>query len=170
MNHSFDIQNENSNELNNKFDKNMKIALSFSNCGNYKDAIIFLSKSLELNNNVFCYLLLANCYYMSGDINKSIEIIKSGIKKNENNGMLYNDLGIYYFDIELNEEAFENFDIALSCPNYDKKYLTLHNIGLLLESQGEWIEAKMFYEQSLELNPSFQDSVDSYCKIQTLLN
>ncbi|MEO6304110.1 MAG: tetratricopeptide repeat protein [Bacteroidia bacterium] len=168
MKSSYDYKNEQPNYTN--LDQFIKIGLSLLECGDFKEATCYFNKSLELNKTVYCYLILASCYFDEGFPEKAIELCMTALQHNPTSGLIHNDLGIYYFEIGMNDEAFEEFDVALETIENDKKYIVCYNLGRLFEVKGDWFEAKNFFDESLQHNPSYIEAIQSRTKILALLN
>jgi len=112
----------------NKESNNLKflynnIGLSHKGLNNYKDAIQYFNKCIELDKY---YLLAYNnksiCYYNIGDYKKSININEIAYKIDTNNKTIIENLIIYYFDYEL----FNNII------NIDKKHFNANKNNIFL--------------------------------------
>src|SRR5699024_8874712 len=90
------------------------MALAYKGNGEYEQAIGFLEKAAELDNNVDNYNELGICFYELGDLEKAIEVFSNGIRINSmdykilfNRAMLNLELGNIYQAIEDINLAYE---------------------------------------------------------------
>jgi len=123
----------------------------------YKKAGIMGSKSYEEGINKINSALKieeAEKFRKDGLYNKAIESFNKALSLKTNEDMIYNKLGLTYFDMEDNENALKYFDLAKNCtspkkPLYREIIKKLHNLYI---KKGEYYEAYKVCENYLELD------------------
>lgn len=129
----------------------------YKELGIYKNIIdemkVVLSlKPEKIDDHVDAYLELSSAYIKTGDFVKAEESIKEGLKLNQKNVMLHNNMATILAERGLHDEAVKELRTALSLkPDYLKAY---YNLGLIYEKKGLINDAVMEFEKaiSIELN------------------
>lgn len=105
------------------------------------------------------YVSKARKYYLSGQLDKSIEYYKKAIKVKVNSSELYNDIGVAYKHAGKLNEAVICFKKSIEInPKFALPYINLGNIcfGLYkLTSVSNWVyEAMDYFRKSIEIDPN----------------
>lgn len=77
--------------------------------GNYENAKNYAINALKISKNLWHYMLLANIYYQTGDIDSAIMIYEGAEKVFPENKEIKFSLGNFYFEAEQYEKAIKVF-------------------------------------------------------------
>jgi tetratricopeptide (TPR) repeat protein len=151
-----------------------EIALAKDAQGEYKEAITFLGKAVEIYKKTLPpnHLNFANTYNNIGMVyrkmgdypkalsyyEKDLEISQKSLPANHpdlavsycNIGNVYNNMGDYPKALSSYEKAFEIQKQSLP-PNHPSLASSHNNIGLLYERKGDYPKARSFYERAVNI-------------------
>lgn len=117
--------------------------------GNLVSSIELYSKGLSIApNDIDLSLDFSLIYYESGDINRSISIIKDAINENQEESLLYYRLVIYLMDAGKYKESINVLESALSL-NFDN-HEVLFDFVPNFESQSALIRIINNYKNNLK--------------------
>lgn len=111
---------------------------------------------------------IANCYAELDRNEKAIEIYNKALKYDSEDYNIYQNIGLSYIDLGLNDKAYENFQTAYNLKyiqNYqnDKNYTTVYKIRHDIEQIEYLISQKV-------LDDDYQRTVDEYKKLEKNVN
>ena len=95
---------------------------------------------------------LSILYAKQGDRKKAYIVLKSGIKRNQENARLSYLYGITAYELNKKEEAVQSLNRAVQLSNYSSKYA--YNYVLVLSDLGELSLSKKVLDVALEVNPN----------------
>ena len=117
--------------------------------GNLVSSIELYSKGLSIApNDIDLSLDFSLIYYESGDVNRSISIIKDAINENQEESLLYYRLVIYLMDAGKYKESINVLESALSL-NFDN-HEVLFDFVPNFESQSSLIRIINNYKNNLK--------------------
>ena len=117
--------------------------------GNLVSSIELYSKGLSIApNDIDLSLDFSLIYYESGDVNRSISIIKDAINENQEESLLYYRLVIYLMDAGKYKESINVLESALSL-NFDN-HEVLFDFVPNFESQSALIRIINNYKNNLK--------------------
>lgn len=133
------------------------LGVAYLNLNLFKEAEIFLNKSIENNPNYeMPYFNLGNLYAVGGDYSKSEEYLKKATDLAPENGKIRYHYGLTLFESKKNNEAIKEFDECLKLkPNL---WEALYFKGRILLDQNENVEAIKNFKQSTEIKDDFSFS------------
>jgi tetratricopeptide (TPR) repeat protein len=133
----------------------------YKELGIYKNIIdemgVVLSlKPEKIDDHVDAYLELSSAYIKLGNFVKAEESIKEGLKLNQKNVMLHNNMATIMAERGLFDEAVKELRTALRIkPDYLKAY---YNIGLIYEKRGFVNDAIKEFEKAINIEPNNSES------------
>jgi len=122
----------------------------------FNDTIAQLKGRLDRDSNdIEAALTLGNIFYDNGDPGQSIQYYRRVLEINPNMPGVQTDMGTMLWrnnDVNLAEKAFRD---AIACdPSFGHAYI---NLGLLLHrGKGELNEARIVWQQLLDVNPNHE--------------
>jgi tetratricopeptide (TPR) repeat protein len=125
------------------------LALTNTQLNNYKNAIQYYLKFIDLNNEKNyneIYDNIGQLYYKLNDYKNAIKYMEKAIELNY--FPAFNSLGIIYYELK-------NYDMSKKC--YENAINNghteaLNNLGILYDKLNNYINAKKCYKKSLKLN------------------
>ncbi|CAF4185574.1 unnamed protein product, partial [Rotaria sp. Silwood2] len=174
--------------------------LGFLKCdqGQYKEAIRFYEKSLEINRKTLpeahpslalSYNNIGMVYDRMGDYTKALEfydkphkIYEKALPPNHpdlalsynNIGMVYNNMGDYSKALEFYDKAHQIYENSM-LQNHPLLATSYNNIGMAYYSMGDYSKALEFYDKALKIRekalpPNHPDFAQSYNNIGMVYN
>jgi Flp pilus assembly protein TadD len=139
---------------NNNADANHIIGCIRMSQGNYKDSILFIKKSLDINPDDIGALISLGCALSSKkDYQESIVAFKKVINLKEDISQVHFYLGEAYRQIEKFNDALDSFKKCLSLtPDHIGCQLM---VGIIYEELGEFDQAIKFYKSCIETYPEY---------------
>ncbi len=136
-----------------------EIALKKHNQGNLKEAELIYKKIIEKdtqNHNALHLLGLIN--HQLKNPNKAIKKIKKAIQIKPES-LYYHNLAMIYDSLNNPEKSTENFQKAIQInPSYPNSHLAHYNLGIEFQNKGDFSQALIHYNKSIELKPDFYDA------------
>ena len=122
--------------------------------GDVKKSLKLLAEAQELVPENFDYFYeTAHVYYLNEDYKKSAKILESLKSHKDVNDLLYQLLGNSYDMLGQSEKAFDIYNEGLQkFPKAGALYLEKGNVHW---NKKEYLEALPYYEQGIEVDPSF---------------
>jgi len=121
--------------------------------GNYKKAIEFFSKSLQLRSDViYSYLGLGTTYLKLRNYTKAIEVFNQGAIVNSECPEIYYNLGNAYIYIGRCKEAVKCFLMAIHLkPDFAEAY---GGLGIAYRESKQWHLAIKCFNKTIQLQPN----------------
>ena len=136
-------------------DMNLTAGRIFMQKQEFEQALLYIKKSVELDpSNTQSIRNLAQIYYDTGNMEKSIETYEDAINKETDRNQkadLYFNLGILYNRVENFEEAEYNFMNALD-ENPDDIEAVM-GMAQVFENAEKWRKAEKFYRELIAIDP-----------------
>ncbi len=112
----------------------------------FKTALAYQPRDVTISNN------LAVTYYLNGNFEESVQLLKTLVKIS-NNKKIYNNLALAYFQLGFYEEAMDSFkrgaeNVAVAYNNMGYEFLTIK----------KYREAILAFEKAIDLYPKFYPS------------
>lgn len=130
--------------------------------GRPKEALPYLQKAEQLalgeNDLAFIYNKLSMVYSVLGNqelqLAYNMKYLNSALKRKNNSdiGAAYNNLGLYYSNLDDENKALEYYTKALEYKTENDKAITYNNIALSHRYLGNYDKAAEFYNKAIELN------------------
>ncbi len=98
---------------------------------------------------------IAIAYKGRGFTDKAFEYLKKALAINQNYSAAHNALGALLAEQGRLDEAEREFKIALNDPLYETPHYAAYNLANIYYRQGKYREAKVYYEQAIELAPAY---------------
>lgn len=112
----------------------------------FKTALASQPLNVSVSNN------LAVTYYLNGDFNEAVRLLK-GLQKISPNRKVYNNLALVYFQLGLYKEAMESFKRGS-----ENNAVAYNNMGYEFLSSKKYKEAIKAFEKAITLYPKFYPS------------
>ncbi|MBI4452371.1 tetratricopeptide repeat protein [Candidatus Woesearchaeota archaeon] len=126
--------------------------------GNFRKAIGFFRKSIELNSGYFkSWLNLGACYLNIGNLPEAKAALEKAISLSPEDYSAHNNLGIAYCRLNKPEIAIIEFKTALELN--PKSANTFFNLGLAYDALSLKDKAYEAFEKAIELNPRYKNKV-----------
>ncbi|MDD3050739.1 MAG: sigma 54-interacting transcriptional regulator, partial [Candidatus Cloacimonetes bacterium] len=147
------------------------IGMEYLNLGNYGYAMEMTRRSIDISerlrnkNLVFAYNNYASIYYSLHKYDKALEYFSLALKVSEElqfpglEGHIYNNIANIYSDMDNYEQALEYYMKSLHHESTQEVQFshtsTSNNIGLLYFRQKKVLEAKQWFERSIEMSRKY---------------
>ena len=136
----------------------VKTAVEIFKKGNFLDAERETKKLIAENPKIpFLYNLLGLIFAEQRNFTLAIEYYEKGLLIDPNYAMIYNNLGLLYYNKKKSENDFKKAeDLFKKSISLDKKISEPHsNLGILYNSINKSEEAIKHYKQAIDINPNF---------------
>lgn len=128
------------------------IGVVYENLEKYDQAIIYYSKSLEIERDPIIYNRLSECYYSLGNFTKSLELIDNALETDSlNNNYLFTKSDILY-ELGKVDRAIETMDLYIT--NDPEFYGGYYRRGFYKQNIKDYTGAIEDYTTSIILNPN----------------
>ena len=149
-------------ESNNEVDTIPDAALAMSqdciDASNYKEALFYLSKALEINPKLYeCFNDIAYCYERLDELDLSIEYYNKYLDNDPFNDNVWFNLGTIYAKQGLFEKAIDAFEYSLALNG--KNSSSLYNMAVVYLNLEQYTKSIEFFTTFLECEP---DSIAGY--------
>jgi len=133
----------------------------------YKQAIEFLQKAVEINSNIpSIYNNLGVAYTKIQNYEESIKNLEKALNLNNKYYGAYNNLGTNFKMLRQYKKAFENYKKAIQLNhNYYEAY---NNMGILLSQINNYNESIKCFDKAIELNGNYIDAFQNKASAHTL--
>jgi len=130
----------------------LKCGYYFATKGDYKTAITYNKKALNLNskdNKPYSYL--GFCYFKLADYDKALWYYNKALELNSNDPTTYYNKGLLFYNQNFYNKAIKMYKKTLELdPKYFNAY---YNMGIIYYLQHQYAESLFSYKKSLSLNP-----------------
>lgn len=128
------------------------IDVVYENLEKYDQAIIYYSKSLEIERDPIIYNRLSECYYSLGNFTKSLELIDNALETDSlNNNYLFTKSDILY-ELGKVDRAIKTMDLYIT--NDPEFYGGYYRRGFYKQNIKDYTGAIEDYTTSIILNPN----------------
>lgn len=128
------------------------IGVVYENLEKYAQAIIYYSKSLEIERDPIIYNRLSECYYSLGNFTKSLELIDNALETDSlNNNYLFTKSDILY-ELGKVDRAIKTMDLYIT--NDPEFYGGYYRRGFYKQNIKDYTGAIEDYTTSIILNPN----------------
>lgn len=128
------------------------IGVVYENLEKYDQAIIYYSKSLEIERDPIIYNRLSECYYSLGNFTKSLELIDNALETDSlNNNYLFTKSDILY-ELGKLDRAIKTMDLYIT--NDPEFYGGYYRRGFYKQNIKDYTGAIEDYTTSIILNPN----------------
>lgn len=128
------------------------IGVVYENLEKYDQAIIYYSKSLEIERDPIIYNRLSECYYSLGNFTKSLELIDNALETDSlNNNYLFTKSDILY-ELGKVDRAIKTMDLYIT--NDPEFYGGYYRRGFYKQNIKDYTGAIEDYTTSIILNPN----------------
>lgn len=123
--------------------------------GQFEEAIVCYTKSLELHPTAEAHTFLGWTYSFQSRYDEAIKECKKAIEVDPEFGNPYNDIGAYLIEFGQAKEAIPWLQKATVAKRYEARCFPHFNLGRVYEHLGQWREAMAAYEQALRISPDY---------------
>ena len=116
------------------------------------------------------HTFLGWAYSHEGDLDQAIEECLKAIETDPNFGNPYNDIGAYYIEKEMYEEAIPWLQKAMKARRYECYHYPHLNLGRLHLRQKKYTEAMKEFEKALEIEPNYKPALIQIAKLRAMSN
>ena len=118
---------------------------------NFIESIDFFKSIKEYKNNSLILFYIANCYFLEGDLNASLQYYDKAIDINPQFSEAWYNKGGSFTDLKIYEGAIESYNAAINInPNYSEAW---NNKGNVLGKLGRYEDAISAYDRTIKINP-----------------
>lgn len=147
------------------FEAYINLALLYKEQGHYKEAIEVLRRLCCFIDSADSKIILAELYYLEGESQKALSILKEVIHKRRN-WRLFLYLGLVCEDMEEYSQAVEYYRTSLA---EGQNSIALYRLGKILYKRGRFKKAKEYFARLVALDPSVRIAYfylgDSFLKL-----
>lgn len=146
---------------NNSFDNNYFVGVSFLKQGRVKEALPYLQKSEQLASSeddlvaIYSWLSVAYSYLGNRELELAYDMkvlnitLKTNNKKNISKA--YNNLGLYYDNMNDNNKALEYYNKSLEFSEEKEKATAYNNIAIIYDNLNNYDKSNEFYNKSINV-------------------
>jgi tetratricopeptide (TPR) repeat protein len=138
--------------------------------GDLERAIELYQESIVVCPTAEAYTFLGWAYSHQGDIDKAIEECFRAIETDPDYGNPYNDIGAYYIQKGLYDEAIPWLKKAIHAGRYECYHYPHMNLGRVYLNKKKYAEAIKEFRKALEVEPSYQLARIQLVKLQAMFN
>lgn len=147
------------------FRANYNIALVYADNSDFKKAIEFYKKAIDIDKNSFkAYNNLGIAYLRIGDLQNAVDAFKEAIKINEKHINAYFNLAVAYNLLQRDNEAIEVFKKIVELNPQD--FETFYMIAKLYYNRGDKESSFIYLQKALKIKNDFKDAEDLLKKLQ----
>ncbi|MCC7371475.1 MAG: tetratricopeptide repeat protein [Chloroflexi bacterium] len=121
----------------------------------YNDAIITLTRSIELFPTAEAYTFRGWAFSHQGRIDEAIAECKQAIEVDPAFGNPYNDIGAYLIQQHKYDEAIPWLERAIAAERYEARVYPWANLGRIHATRGNRTEAIRCFRKALEEQPGY---------------
>ena len=138
--------------------------------GDLERAIELYKESIEACPTAEAFTFLGWAYSHQGDIDRAIEECFRAIETDPNFGNPYNDIGAYYIQKGMYEEAVPWLRKAMDAGRYECYHYPHMNLGRVYLHNKKYAEAMKEFEKALEIEPDYQLARVQLAKLRAMFN
>lgn len=136
---------------------------------NIKLSILSLEKILEENpKQIEAIFFLATIYLQNKNFIESKKLYLKFIKMNPNNSSVYYNLGLVNYNLDILDDAIENFKKVLEIKKDNTD--ALNNLAKIYKDMNQLKESKIYYEKCLSIEPHKKNACLGYSGLLFKLN
>ena len=135
-------------------DTNVRLAVGYMQQGRLDDALVKLKKALEaIPDYKDAHSAIALVYDHLGKYDLASEHYKKAIKLDPDNGLVYNNYGVFLCTQNRLKEAEEYFMLAVQKPRYATPERAYENAGACAKKIPDNEKAEIYLRKALTINP-----------------
>ncbi|MFQ5693893.1 MAG: tetratricopeptide repeat protein [Nitrospinota bacterium] len=138
--------------------------------GDLERAIELYRESIETFPLAEAHTFLGWAYSHQGDVDRAIEECFKAIDADPDYGNPYNDIGAYYIQKEMYDEAVPWLEKALRAKRYECRHYPHMNLGRVYLHKRKYAEAIRAFEKALEIEPEYQLARVQLSKLRAMFN
>ncbi len=136
-------------------DELFQTAYKFHMQGELEKAIHFYKLSIEEKPTAKAHTFLGWALSHDGKYGEAITECLEAIKLDPDYGNPYNDIGVYYIEKGMYDEAIPYLKKAIEAKNYKNYEFAHFNLGRIYVIKGMYYKAREKFEKALEINPNY---------------
>lgn len=138
--------------------------------GDLDHAIDLYNESIEEFPTAEAYTFLGWAYSHQGDLDRAIEECHRAIETDPEFGNPYNDIGAYYIQKGMYEDAIPWLEKALRAERYESYHYPHMNLGRVYLHQRNYARAMAEFERALDREPEDQLAKVQLAKLRAMFN
>ncbi len=138
--------------------------------GKLEAAIDCYKKSITIHPTAEAYTFLGWTYSMMCHYDEAIAECHKAIELDPDFGNPYNDIGAYYIELGLLDEAIPWLEKAINASRYESYCYPHLNLGRIWEKKGGWDKAIDAYQRALNANPNYILAARALNRLRGMLN
>jgi Tfp pilus assembly protein PilF len=150
--------------------KYFREAYELQNNGDYAQAIILYTRSIEVFPTAEAYTFRGWTYSFMGDYDSAIADCHRAIKVDPEFGNPYNDIGAYLIQQGKWEDAAPWFEKAIAAKRYEARSYPHFNLGRIYEHQHRWAQAKQCYAQAFAMDAHYVAALAALRRLRAMSN
>ena len=136
-------------------DEHFLTAYKFHTRGELEKAIHFYKLSIEEKPTAKAHTFLGWALSHYGKYDEAITECLEAIKLDPDFGNPYNDIGAYYIEKGIYDEAIPYLEKAIKAKNYQNYEFAHFNLGRVYVAKAMYYKAREKFEKALEINPYY---------------
>lgn len=138
--------------------------------GDLDKAIELYQESIDVFPTAEAYTFLGWAYSHRGDIDRAIEECFKAIDTDPDYGNPYNDIGAYYIQKGMYDEAVSWLEKAMQAARYECYHYPHMNLGRVYLHKKKYAEAMKEFQKTLEVEPKYQPARVQLAKLHAMFN
>ena len=138
--------------------------------GELEEAVELYKKSIEAFPTAEAHTFLGWTYSFAGRLDDAIAECHRAIEVDPDFGNPYNDIGVYFIEQGLLDEAIPWLEKATRAPRYESYCFPHYNLGRIYERKRQWAKAIECYQRSLAHNPKYKLAQASLRRLRAMMN
>jgi tetratricopeptide (TPR) repeat protein len=123
--------------------------------GELEKAIHFYKLSIKKKPTAKAHTFLGWALGHQGKYDDAIAECLKAIELDPDYGNPYNDIGVYYIEKEMYDEAIPFLKKAIEAKNYENYQFPHFNLGRVYVEKGMYLKAKEEFKKALEIDPNY---------------
>lgn len=143
--------------------------LTVSGCARYgtNQDIIRVDSPRDYGERTSAAIAKGNRHYANGNLRSAAATYEKAIRRNPNDGVAHNNLGLIYFDQRKLVSAANHFDQAIQLLPDDPR--PINNLAMTLELGGRVEQAEEYYHWAFEIDPVNPNYLGNLVRLKTRL-
>lgn len=138
--------------------------------GDLERAIELYTQSIDAFPTAEAYTFLGWTYSFQGNLDQAIEECKKAIETDPDFGNPYNDIGAYFIEKEMFDDAIPWLEKAVSAKRYESYHFPHYNLGRVYQAKGMLKRALLEFEQSLSIAPEYSLAMEAVDNVKRQIN
>lgn len=138
--------------------------------GDLDRAIELYKESIEVCPTAEAHTFLGWAYSHQGDIDRAIEECHKAIETDPEFGNPYNDIGAYYIQKGMYDEAVPWLKKAMQAVRYESYHYPHMNLGRVYLHKKKYLQAMREFRKALEIEPDYQIARVQLAKLRAMFN